>query len=165
MSALPLAFGLSALIYLHVLRPLAHLPDEKDPTMQMQGWAEFTQAVETRRKSIGAGWIATTSYATTAQLAFREPPAIPVLQLTERLRYAAQSQLCVAPSAPCVSLQGTKALYVELSRRAEPDFLRKRFRVVEALPPLVRASDGQPISTYALYSLSEPIAAVLDPVE
>ncbi len=157
-AALPLGFALSALVYLHVLRPMVHLPGEKDPTAQMQGWADFGRAVEARRQAVGAQWIATTSYATTGQLAFREPSDIPVMQLDERIRY-------INLKSPNPSVLQATGLYVELDRREQPGLLRKKFRVVEPLPPLVRSSGGVPISTYMLYKVADPIAAVLDPVD
>ncbi len=157
-AALPLGFGISALIYLHVFRPLLHLPGDKDPTAQMQGWAAFGRAVDAKRAAAGAQWIATSSYAMTGQLAFREPQTVPVLQLTERLRYL---QL----PAPDPAILLTPALYVELQRRAEPDLLRQRFGVVEPLGLLTRDSGEVPVDTYVLYKLANPIAPVLDPID
>ena len=123
--------------------------------MQMQGWAEFDRAVEVGRQRAGASWIATSSYATTGQLAFREPPQVPVLQLTERLRY-----VHLPPADP--ALLQTPALYVELRRREEPALLRRRFRSVTALGTLARNSGGEPIATYVLYLVADPIRPVLD---
>ncbi len=157
-AALPIGFAMTALLYLHVLHPLAHLPGEKDPTAQMQGWAELDRAVEAQRQAIGAQWIATSSYATTGQLAFREPSAIPVLQLNERLRY-------VNLPAPNPAILQAPGLYVELDRRVDLGLLQRHFRVVTALAPLTRMSGGVAIATYGVYRIADPIGAVLDPIE
>ena len=154
--ALPLGFAMSALIYLHVMAPLVNLAGERDPTSQMRGWVDFSRSLEAKRQSIGAQWVATSNYATTGQLAIRSP--VPVLQLTERLRYV---------NLPAVqpSILGTPALYVELQRRQEPDLLRRRFRVVTDEGTLSRMSGGIEIAKYALFRVAEPVAPVLDPIE
>ena len=157
-TALPLGFSIAGLIYLHVLDPLMHFRGEKDPTAQMQGWAAFGRAVEAQRQAAGAQWIATTSYATTGQLAFQEPPTIPVLQLDERIRY-----VNLPPPDPLVL--AAPGLYVELDRRADEALLRRRFRSVTRLENLSRDSAGAPISAYVLYRIADPIGPVLDPVQ
>ncbi len=156
--ALPLGFAFTGLLYLNVLRPIVHLSDEKDPTGQMQGWADFGRAVEAHRLAAGAQWIATSSYATTGQLAFREPAAVPVLQLNERIRY-------VNMPAPNPALLQTPGLYVELARRADLALLQQHFRSVTRLETLSRYSDGVPISGYVLYRVADPVGPVLDPIE
>jgi 4-amino-4-deoxy-L-arabinose transferase-like glycosyltransferase len=154
-AALPLGF---AFIYFHALSPLVHLPGEADPTAQMQGWADFDRTLEARRVAEGAAWIATSSYATTGQLAFQEPSAIPVLQINERLRYINLPP----PDAATLQLPG---LYVELDRRADRALLRRHFRSVTALESLSRMSGGVPIATYALYRVADPRGPVLETAE
>jgi len=156
--ALPLGLVTIAAIYGHVVHPLLHLPGEQDPTAQMHGWADFGQRIEARRQAVGATWIATSSYATTGQLAFRAPPAIPVLQLDERLRY-------INLPVPDARLLASPGLYVELDRREDPARLRQKFRSVLALGTIARESDGLVIATYSLYKIADPVGQVLDPVD
>ena len=85
--SLAVGFLLSGLIYVHILRPLPLLPPAKDPTSQTRGWAELAAEVDALRTSRGACWVATTSYATTGQLAYQLDAKTPVIELTDRIRY------------------------------------------------------------------------------
>lgn len=147
-------FCLSALLYWHAVRPLVVLPETKDPTSQMRGWSTFVGEVERLKQSSGACWIATASYATAAQLAYNLPPAIPVLQLTERIRYAHLPRIDA-------SLFGCQGLYVELERRPFLATLRARFSEVVELAHLQRTYGGEPIAHYVVYRLARPTGAVL----
>jgi Dolichyl-phosphate-mannose-protein mannosyltransferase len=157
-SAVPFGLGVCAVLYWHLMFPLVTLGESRDPTAQTRGWSEFGRAIEAQRIAVGAQWIATTSYATTGQLAFQERSNVPVLQIDERLRYI---------NLPPVSeaILRAPALYVELQRREDPDRLRKHFRTVTALGALDRLSNGVPIATYVLYRLAEPTGPVLEPVD
>jgi 4-amino-4-deoxy-L-arabinose transferase-like glycosyltransferase len=59
------------------------------------GWNELAAAVERQMAETGATWVATTLYGTTGELTLRLP-AVPVIQINERVRYAFQPQ----PSLP-----------------------------------------------------------------
>ncbi len=147
--ALALGFALSALIFAHTLRPLLQRPDLKDPTAQTRGWSELAAEVERLRLAHAASWIATSSYATTGQLAFalRSGPA--VVQLTERVRYAH-----LPP--PDKALLQRPALYVELERREQPDLLRERFGSVIPVGRLVRRDGAMPVATFIVYRIADP---------
>ena len=153
--ALPAGFALSGLIYLHTTHPLIRLPGDADPTSQMRGWQAFAAEVESQRKISGASWIATSSFATTGELAFALPAGVPVLQLDERLRYA---HLPAVPAAITMA----PALFVELQRRTDVAMLRRRFKTVRELAPLVRAEGGVPIASYALILAADPVKPPLD---
>lgn len=86
-TSLSVGFLLCGLLYVHAVNPIVHDLDIKDPTSQMRGWSQFAAEVERLRLGNGALWVATSSYATTGQLAFQLKSAAPVVQLTERLRY------------------------------------------------------------------------------
>jgi len=145
---------LSLLLLFHAVHPLVLLPGSKDPTAQMRGWPELAREVTAARQAAGACWIATWSYATTGQLAFALAPDTPVVQLSERIRYA---------HLPAVdrALFDCPGLLVELERRAFPDALAARFADVRAHGHLTRAYAGVPIATYALYRLATPKGPVL----
>jgi len=153
--ALPIGFAFTGLIYLHALNPLMQLAGDADPTSQTRGWKAFAAEIDARRGAAGATWIATSSYATTGELAFALQP-VPVLQLTERIRYA---------NFPAVSADVTAkpGLYVELERRADPGLLRQRFGKVADLGRVTRADFGAPIETYRLYLLTDFKGPALDP--
>ena len=156
--ALPMGFAMTGILYLHTLHPLIHLAGEADPTSQMRGWADLAAQIETKRKAAGASWIATSSYATTGELAYAMPHGLPVLQLDERIRYV---------NLPPVSPDATQgpALYVELERRADLAMLNRRFRSVVDLGTLTRADSGGPIARYVVVLAAGPTRPPLDPVQ
>ncbi len=144
----------SALLYWHAAQPLVLLSGQRDPTSQTRGWRELAAEVERLRASTGACWVATSSYATTGQLAYALKDKAPVVQLTERIRYlhlpAADPALLKCP-----------ALYVELERRAAPSLLNERFASVTRLESIRRSYAGVPLAVYAVYLASGADAAVL----
>jgi 4-amino-4-deoxy-L-arabinose transferase-like glycosyltransferase len=153
-SAAGIGLSLSLLLLFHAVRPLILLPGTRDPTAQMRGWSQFADEVAAAQHAAGACWIATWSYATTAQLAFALAPDTPVVQLNERLRYVHLPQ--VEPT-----LFACPGLLVELERRAFPDALAARFADVRSLATLTRGYAGVRIATYALYRLAAPKGPVL----
>jgi 4-amino-4-deoxy-L-arabinose transferase-like glycosyltransferase len=142
--ALGVGLLLSGIIYWHTLYPLVQLPAQKDPTSQTRGWRELAAEVERVRAATGACWIATSSYATTGQLAFELKDKAPVMQLNERVRY-------LHLPAPDAALLKCPVLYVELERRADRAWLGERFRSVTKLDSLTRRHAGIPLATYAVY--------------
>ena len=155
-ASLAIGFLLCGLLYAHVLNPILYGPDIKDPTSQMRGWPQFAAEVERLRLLHGAQWIATASYATTAQLAFQLKSGPQILQLDERLRYAHLPPVDDA-------LLRSPAIYVDLEQRRTPQFLQRRFGSVVPLTKLNRTYRGSNISTYVVYRVSDPIAPVLEP--
>ncbi len=152
--ALGIGLLLSGLIYWHTLHPLVQLPARRDPTSQTRGWRELAAEVERVRAATGACWIATSSYATTGQLAFELKDKVPVVQLNERLRYLHLPALDAA-------LLKCPALYVELERRADGAWLGERFRSVTRLDSLTRRHAGVPLAIYAVYLGKELDSAAL----
>jgi 4-amino-4-deoxy-L-arabinose transferase-like glycosyltransferase len=145
-----------ALIYLHAVNPLAYGSSIDDPTSQLRGWERFAAEVEHLRQSNGARWVATSSYATTGQLAFQFKGGPQVVQLTERLRYGH-----LPPVAD--SLLRSPAIYVELERRQALAMLRERFSSVTLLGRLARSYRGTKLATYVVYLVADPKGPVLQP--
>jgi 4-amino-4-deoxy-L-arabinose transferase-like glycosyltransferase len=145
-----LGLAISALIFLHALRPLVVLPGARDPTSQMRGWEAFAAEVDRLRIANGACWIATSSFETTGQLAWALRSRVPVLQLDEPLRY-------VHLPKPDRGLLQCPALYVELERRLSPELLSRHFRSLTLLPGLSRSHRGVDIARYVIYRLADPI--------
>jgi hypothetical protein len=143
--AIGIGFVFSGLLYWHSLRPLVQLTGQRDPTSQTRGWSEVAAEVERLRVQTGACWVATSSYATTGQLAYHLKGKAPVVQLTERIRYVHLPRVDAATLA-------CPALYVELARRSLPSLLlQQRFRSVERLDGVARSHRGVPIAAYTIY--------------
>jgi hypothetical protein len=155
-AALVVGFVFWGLLYVHVLRPIVQAKNFVDPTAQIRGWSQFAAEVDRLRIENGARWVATSSYATTGQLAFALKSTVPILQLNERMRYA---------HLPAVddALLNSPAIYVELNRRQRPWMLMERFNSVKPLGTLVRTDRGVSIATYAVYLVADPIGPVLGP--
>jgi hypothetical protein len=152
--ALGIGFLFCGVIYAHVLRPLPFVPLTKDPTSQTRGWSALAAEADRLRQANGACWIATASYATTAQLAYELGTRTPVIQLDERLRYVHLPPVDDA-------LFKCPALYVELERRAQPEMLAKHFRAVKPLGALTRRYGNKPLASYGIYLLADPVGRPL----
>jgi hypothetical protein len=150
-SAVALGFAMSALLYLHAVFPLVQSPSLKDPSAQTRGWRALAEDVERMRVASGACWIATSSYATTGQLAYARKDKAPVVQLTERVRYMHLPPLDTASLLKC------SALYVELERRSALSMLKGRFNTVTLLKTVVRSERGTELASYRVYLLANPI--------
>jgi hypothetical protein len=142
--ALGVGFAFSALLYWHAARPLVLLSGQKDPTSQTRGWRDLAAEVERVRTAKGACWIATSSYATTGQLAYALRGKVPVVQITERIRYL---HLPPIDSA----LLKCPALYVELDRRDAVALGKQRFGSDAKLKSLTRSHAGVPLAAYVVY--------------
>lgn len=144
----PLGYGLGALLYLHAVVPLVVLPPERDPTAQMRGWDGFADAVEARRKEIGAAWIAVPTYTLVGQFT-RRLGTDRVVQLAETDRWT-----YLPPPDP--AMLAAPALFVARARRDTIDRFRDRFASVEPLGTLDRTLRGRVVDTYVLYRLAGP---------
>jgi len=147
--ALAVGFILSGLLYWHAARPFVQLAGQRDPTSQTRGWSELAAEIERLRAAKGACWVATSSYATTGQLAYHLKDNAPVVQLTERIRYIH------LPAVGTATLN-CPALYVELDRRSASASLQERFSSVDRLQDVTRSYRGVPIATYTVYFLGGP---------
>jgi 4-amino-4-deoxy-L-arabinose transferase-like glycosyltransferase len=146
--AVGIGLAISVALYWHTLRPFVVLPGQRDPTSQTRGWRELAAEVERARLATGACWIATSSYATTAQLAYQlKDQGTPVVQITERIRY-------VHLPPPDPTLLTCPALYVELHRRGGEELVKRRFGSVARLDSLTRRYAGVSLGTYVVYLAS-----------
>ena len=140
-----LATAITLAIFLQAFVPFA--PLAKEPTQQMRGWREFAARIEETRQKSGAEWLATASFATTAQLSFVFRNAVPVAQLDEQIRYQN------LPVLPPSTLQSA-ALFVDLKRRTDATALQRCFRSTEPLGDVVRHDGSVAGEVYALYKLN-----------
>jgi hypothetical protein len=148
--AIPVGFMCSALLYTHALHPLRLSPYTKDPSAQTHGWPELATQLDAMRRVHSACWIATSSYATTAQLAYHLRGQAPVAQLDEPLRYVHLPPLDAGTRA-------CPALYVELGRRHERDLLHAQFASATDLGVLDRVYAGVPLARYVVHLLATPL--------
>lgn len=149
--------AMTGLLYLHALSPLYLAEGRPEATHQLHGWEQLARDVERIRQERNAQWIATASYATTAQLAFRLDRHVPVLQLNERIRY-------INLPMPDRELLERPALYVELERRAKRADLTRRFESVEPVGTLERTILGVTLARYSVFVVSRPRGMPLDPI-
>lgn len=139
-AALAVGFAFAALIYGHAISPLVALPSGKDPTAQMRGWPEFAGKIDGLRVEHGACRIVTSSYATTAQLAFHLKDRAPVAQLDQPLRYV--------HLPPARGNLDCPVLYVELERRQSPDILLRHFAKISEIGAFTRTARGEALARY-----------------
>jgi 4-amino-4-deoxy-L-arabinose transferase-like glycosyltransferase len=118
----PLGIGLTAaaLIYMALPQGLTQdLPGKSDPAAQLRGWPAFANRIELQRLVSGAAWVGTLSYGVNGQLQATLRIAAPILQITERDRYAD-----LPAAAPDLARPG---LIVDLLRRIDPAKLQACF--------------------------------------
>lgn len=153
-AALGFGFLVTAVIFLDALHPQPLAAKMKAPTEQMHGWAAFGDSIEKKRIESGAAWVATSSYATTGQLAFALNGQSDVAQLDQRIRYE---------FLPPISSEVLRkpVLYVELDRRVDLPLLKSKFRTVTELGTLTRSNGSATGATYRLFLASDPIAPPL----
>jgi 4-amino-4-deoxy-L-arabinose transferase-like glycosyltransferase len=150
-TAVGLGFAITGLIYVHALNPFRTVLALKDPTEQMHGWPALADAVDKRRREVGAAWVATSSYASTGQFAMGLKGRSEVAQITDRVRYT-----FLPPLPP--ELLKQPVLYIELKRRIDRDLpmVKEKYRNITALGSLTRDNGTATGAVYELYLLSDP---------
>ena len=148
-AALAFGFLITGMIYTNALRPIRAASSLKDPTEQMRGWPALADAIDEKRREAGAAWIATSSYATTGQIAFGLRGRTEVAQLNDRIRY-----VFLPPLPP--GLLEQPALYVELDYRVDLPLLQSKFGSVTPLGSLTRRNGSAAGATYLLFLVSDP---------
>ena len=152
-----LGFLMTVLLYAHATHPLMIVAGKREATHQLHGWGELAAEAERLARQKGAHWIATESYATTAQLAFHLDRRIAVLQLDERARY-------VHFDPPSPDLVRQPALFVDLERRVDRQRLAAMFERVEDVAVIERRARGVAVATYKVLLLADSKADPLTDV-
>lgn len=152
-----LGLVVAIVVQLHAVWPLTGSLARKDPTFQLRGWPEIGNAVRAIAHREGAAFVATTSYGLNGQLDFLLKDDVPVVQLTERIRY-------IMTGDPDLSLFDGPGLYVAEKRRDKADNLEDSFRTVEPLAELTRTVRGVPLETLVVYKLDERSGTVFEPI-
>jgi 4-amino-4-deoxy-L-arabinose transferase-like glycosyltransferase len=146
-AAAPVGIGLTVLTLAYAASGL-HLLGKKDPSLQLRGWPAFARAIEADRQTAGAAWVGTLSYGVAGQLSARREIGAPVLQLSERERYA-----LLPPSGADLSKPG---LVVDLARRDVRVPLDACFAQVQPLGTLQRGPVAAHGSVYSVFRVSGP---------
>ena len=152
-----LGLAVAVLVQLHAVWPVTGHFARKDPTFQLRGWPEIGSQLRDLADREGAAFVATTSYGLNGQLDFLLKDDVPVIQLTERIRY-------IMSDAPDPALFDQPGLYVAIERRDRSDNLKQKFKTVEERTALTRRVKGVPLETLTVYRIDGRTGQVLEPV-
>ncbi|MEM9634563.1 MAG: glycosyltransferase family 39 protein [Pseudomonadota bacterium] len=149
---------IAVVVQFHAVSPITGQFARKDPTFQLRGWPEIGEAVRAFAAEQGADFVATTSYGLNGQIDYLLKDTMPVVQLTERIRYIMMPE-------PDMSLFGKPGLYVTEKRRNKEGDLKKSFSSVEKLGELERKVDGVLLENLVVYRIEGPKGPVFEAVE
>lgn len=148
MSAIPFAGIILAVSYAQAFFGLLPM-GLSDPVARMTGVGFEPVAAEiagyAARNHVRA--IITTNYATTAWLRFYERPRLPIIQISDGIRFLS------SPRATMGALDGNLLYVTERSREALPAVLA-HFSIAEFSGSVVRTRNGHPIDAFALFTVS-----------
>lgn len=148
-------------VLLHLMWPATDWFGRLDLSGQLRDWPRFAQTIERVRETHGAGWVGSLSFGQVALLENTGKVHAPILQITERARYAFEPPL----QPETLKRPG---LIVDLSRRVTTQDLAACFGSVTPLGELERGEDSTvPASlrrlglgprhyTYALFRVADP---------
>lgn len=156
-TALPVGVAVASLIYAQCM--FGVLPIGKaDPTSRLldYGWPELAASINSAATQQGASAIIGTEYEPVSSQSFYGRGSLPVIQLTQRVRWANEPK-------PDHKVLSGRLLYVCREPCAKVDRLHQRFATFDYLGSLPRTRDGTQIESYRLYLAAKPLRAVLDP--
>jgi hypothetical protein len=148
-------FGAVGAAMAYLALPLAQAALIFDPGLPVRGWPTFAGALEAQRERLAAGWIGTTSYGLAAQLMTEPSISAPVLQITERARWAS------LPSAASAAVSGP-GLLVDLPRRIDLAALRRCFEEADAVGYLARGPIVGSATRYEMVRVNRPRGALAE---
>jgi 4-amino-4-deoxy-L-arabinose transferase-like glycosyltransferase len=142
-------FGACVAAAIYMALPIAGVPIAFDPALPLRGWPVFSRSVEALRLRNQAAWIGTTSYGLAAQFMDQPQIAAPVLQISERQRWAGLRDGSAADTAK-------PGLLVDLQRRIDVAALSRCFAEVRPLGGLDRGVTGETAKRYAVVLIARP---------
>jgi 4-amino-4-deoxy-L-arabinose transferase-like glycosyltransferase len=148
LGALGVGFLSTAAIFAHALKPMSTSRDF-DILGETRGWSTFAAAVDAIRQHEHAAWIATSTFATNAQLAFALGEGTAVAQLNDPIRYVDMPAL-----EPGIT--NRPALYVERAERSDLPLLQMKFANITQLGSISRADGTAAGWSYNVYLVSGP---------
>jgi 4-amino-4-deoxy-L-arabinose transferase-like glycosyltransferase len=152
-----LGIVVAVLVQIHAVWPVTGELARKDPTFQLRGWPEIGMELREIATAENAEYVATTSYGLNGQIDFLMKDDLPVIQLTERIRY-------IMLPEPDLSLFDMPGLYVTEKRRNKAGELQKSFETVEELAILERQVKGVPLEDLVVYKVQGRIGPVFEPI-
>jgi hypothetical protein len=155
--AVPVGAGLALIVYAQCVFGLMPL-GKADPTSRIldYGWEDLSAGISSAATRIGATAIIGTEYEVVTSQDFHTHSPLPVIQITQRIRWANEPR-------PARSDLAGPLLYVCREPCAKVDRLRQRFTHFDFLQALSRKRGGVTIDQYRLYRAADPVRAVLDP--
>ncbi len=147
-AALPTGLAIGALGLLHLALPATDVLGARDPAEMVRGWPAFSANIETMRRTEHAAWIGTEAYGTTAELD-NQPFRVPVVQLTERMRYSSSDSSWRADLTQ-------PGLVVDLSRRINANALANCFTSVSQIGSITRGPAPGTQTSYVVFKVSGP---------
>jgi 4-amino-4-deoxy-L-arabinose transferase-like glycosyltransferase len=127
----PAGAVIAGAVLLHLMWPATDWFGRLGLTGQLRDWPRFARSVERARVESGAAWVGSLSFGQAALLENTRQIHAPVLQITERARYA------LSPPPPTAAL-AQPGLIVDLSRRVTAGDLLVCFRIVTPLGQIER---------------------------
>lgn len=115
----------------------------RTPVDLLLGWPPLAEQIERYRQQAGAGWIATTDYGLTGELAFHNPHPDLVQEIVDRERYSFQ------PGQP--ALAGQPALIVVRGKDVGQSNFTACFRSVKPFAVVYRSAGRRTIEEYHLF--------------
>lgn len=157
-AGIAIGIFVAVLVQIHAVYPVTGQLARKDPTFQLRGWDEIGAAVEQLAEDENAAYILTMSYGLNAQTDFLMKDKLPVIQVTERIRY-------IMTPDPDDTLFEQPGLYITEKRRDKAGDLQRPFETVEELAVLVRKVKGVPLEELVVYKVDGLKAPVFEPRE
>ena len=154
--AVPIGLAMVALIAAQAIFGVLPL-GAADPTARVlgAGWPELGPRIDAIRSEIGAPAVLAENHELAGWLPFYLPSHPPVIQVTERFRWANEP-----PPSP--ELFKGPLLYVSPVLATEARFITEHFRMVEKIATVDRERGGVVIERYSIYCVAEPIGDPLD---
>ncbi|MEP3276377.1 MAG: glycosyltransferase family 39 protein [Stappiaceae bacterium] len=146
----------SLIVYVHAITPLTGAMGRKEPTFQLRGWNEIGAQIAELAQETEAQWVATSSYGLTGELDFVLRGQLPVVQLTERIRFV------MAPK-PDREITNKPGLYVAFARKDSSGRAKMHFRQFQRIATLKRTVKGTILDEINVYYFSQPLEYPLDP--
>ena len=148
LAAIGVGFLSTAVIFAHALKSMSASRDF-DILGETRGWSTFAAAVDAIRQHEHAAWIATSTFATNAQLSFALGEGTAVAQLNDPIRYVDMPAL-----EPGIA--NRPALYVERAERSDLPLLQMKFANIAQLGTISRADGTSAGWPYNVYLVSGP---------
>ena len=153
--SVPVGLSVAGVAYLQALAAPIPINPAVDPIAVVSGWSDLAESVDSIARREGAGYILTSSYKLTSELAYYAPRAIPIMQFNERVRWLSLEQ-------PQPNFSAQSGLYIADANLDLSSELANRFSRVNKITEVNRARQGKQVQRYVVYQLETPIAPILD---